>query len=351
MEDQTWPARPIYSRRRILALGGAAAAAAAILAACGSDDDASDATTAPAGDTAAPRGDTTAAPVDTAAPTPDRDRRRRPRPPAAGGSNAAKFGGGGGDGTVKIGFTAPLTGPLAGFGEANPFILEGINKLDCRRHHARRQVVQGRDHPERRRVQQRHRGLAGRRADPRRRGRHDAGHRHTGDDQPGRRPVRGQRCAVPQHAWRRGSRTSSAAAATRPTGFDWTYHFFWGAEQLVGVFVEHVGHRSTPTRRSVCCAPTIPTATRSPIAKTGFPAGAAAAGYTHGRPRPLRDADRRLQQHHRAVQGRRRRDRRRHPDPARLRHLLDAGQPAGLQPEADHDGQGRAVLVGGRGPR
>ena len=21
-------------------------------------------------------------------------------------------------------------------------------------------------------------------------------------------------------------------------GFDWTYHFFWGAEQLVGVFVD-----------------------------------------------------------------------------------------------------------------
>ena len=57
MEDQTWPAKPIYSRRRILALGGAAAAAAAILAACGSDDDASDATTAPAGDTTAPAPD------------------------------------------------------------------------------------------------------------------------------------------------------------------------------------------------------------------------------------------------------------------------------------------------------
>ena len=39
------------------------------------------------------------------------------------------------------------------------------------------------------------------------------------------------------------------------------------------------GASSTPTRPSVCCAPTIPTATRWPIAKTGFPAGAAAAGY------------------------------------------------------------------------
>ena len=44
--------------------------------------------------------------------------------PAAGGGNAAKFGGGGGDGTVKIGFTVPLTGALAGFGEANAFIVD-----------------------------------------------------------------------------------------------------------------------------------------------------------------------------------------------------------------------------------
>ena len=54
------------------------------------------------------------------------------------------------------------------------------------------------------------------------------------------------------------------------------------------------GTRSTPTRRSACCAPTIPTATPSPMPTTGFPAGAAAGGYTRGRPRSLRGADRRL---------------------------------------------------------
>ncbi len=66
---------------------------------------------------------------DTAAPTPTETVAVNTTAPATGGTNAAKFGGGGGDGTVKIGFTAPLTGPLAGFGEANTFILEGINKL------------------------------------------------------------------------------------------------------------------------------------------------------------------------------------------------------------------------------
>src|SRR5690606_38576688 len=43
--------------------------------------------------------------------------------------NAIRFGGGGGDGMVRIGFTAPLTGALAGFGEANDFILADIRNL------------------------------------------------------------------------------------------------------------------------------------------------------------------------------------------------------------------------------
>ena len=129
MDEQIWPATPVYGRRRILVLGGGAAAAA-FLAACGSDE----ATPAPAGDTTptpaggtnttqpatdgtpAPAGDTTVASGGTA-------------PAPAGGTNAAKFGGGGGDGTVKIGFTAPLTGPLGGFGEANDFILAGVKAL------------------------------------------------------------------------------------------------------------------------------------------------------------------------------------------------------------------------------
>ena len=127
MEDETWPVRPIFSRRRVLALGGAAAAAA-ILAACGSDSKNSAATNAPAGGTAAGATGTTAGtPATTAAAG---GTAAANTTAAAGGSgNAAQFGGGGGDGTVKIGFTAPLTGPLAGFGEANAFILDGINKL------------------------------------------------------------------------------------------------------------------------------------------------------------------------------------------------------------------------------
>ena len=116
MEEQTWPARPIYSRRRVLALGGAAVAAA-ILAACGNDDNDSsgrhdgargrhDRRVHRRHDSGHGRHDARA-PTDTAAvDTHGTD--------AAGGTNAAKFGGGGGDGTLKIGFTAPLTGAAGG---------------------------------------------------------------------------------------------------------------------------------------------------------------------------------------------------------------------------------------------
>ena len=39
------------------------------------------------------------------------------------------FGGGGGDGTIKIGYVTPRTGPLAPFGAADEFILAGVEEL------------------------------------------------------------------------------------------------------------------------------------------------------------------------------------------------------------------------------
>ena len=108
-DDQ--PMRPVVSRRMVLAMGGGAAVAA-FLASCSSDTNDTEATTGETtGTTGAPSGggDTTM--------------------PSGGGANAAVFGGGGGDGTIKIGFTAPVTGALAGFGEANDFILGQMNEL------------------------------------------------------------------------------------------------------------------------------------------------------------------------------------------------------------------------------
>jgi branched-chain amino acid transport system substrate-binding protein len=278
MEDQTWPARPIYSRRRILALGGAAAAAAAILAACGSDDDASDATTAPAGDTAAPTGDTTA-PVDTASPTPTETVAvQSTSAPAAGNGNAAKFGGGGGDGTVKIGFTAPLTGPLAGFGEANAFILEGINKL------AADGIMLG-DKSYKVEIIQKDVESSSDTAASR------AGELILDDAVDLMLAIATPEMINPvaDQCEANGVPCLSTLAPWQPyflgrggdpaVGFDWTYHFFWGAEQLVGVFVDMWNTIDTNKKVGLLC-PNDPDGNALASPDTGFPAGAKAAGYT-----------------------------------------------------------------------
>jgi branched-chain amino acid transport system substrate-binding protein len=275
MEDQTWPARPIYSRRRILALGGAAAAAAAILAACGSDDDAAS-TTAAAGGTGAPV-DTTAAP-DTAAPTPSETVAVNTTAPSAGGSNAAKFGGGGGDGTVKIGFTAPLTGALAGFGEANPFILDGINKLTADG------IMLG-DKSYKIEIIQKDVESSSDTAASR------AGELILDEAVDLMLAIATPEMINPvaDQCEANGVPCLSTLAPWQPyflgrggdpaKGFDWTYHFFWGAEQLVGVFVDMWNTVDTNKKVGLLC-PNDPDGNALASPDTGFPAGAGAAGYT-----------------------------------------------------------------------
>jgi branched-chain amino acid transport system substrate-binding protein len=276
MEDQTWPARPIYSRRHILALGGAAAAAA-ILAACGSDDESTDGTAAPAGDTAGSSADTTAAP-DTAAPTPSETVAVNTTAPAAGGSNAAKFGGGGGDGTVKIGFTAPLTGALAGFGEANSFILEGINKLTADG------LMLG-DKSYKVEIIQKDVESSSDTAASR------AGELILDDAVDVMLAIATPEMINPvaDQCEANGVPCLSTLAPWQPyflgrggdpaVGFDWTYHFFWGAEQLVGVFVDMWNTVETNKKVGLLC-PNDPDGNALASPETGFPAGATAAGYT-----------------------------------------------------------------------
>ena len=86
--------RAPIGRRKFLALSGGGIAAA-ILAACSKSDSATTDTTATA-ETTAPATDT------------------------------GITGGGGADGTIKIGYVSPATGPLAAFASADAFIFEGI---------------------------------------------------------------------------------------------------------------------------------------------------------------------------------------------------------------------------------
>ena len=275
MEDQTWPERPIYSRRRILALGGAAAAAAAFLAACGSDSKSSDATSAPGG-TSAPAG-TTGAPADTAAPTPTETVVVQTSAPAAGSGNAAKFGGGGGDGTVKIGFTVPLTGGLAGFGEANPFILDAVHKLTADGimlgdKSYKVEIIQ-------KDVESNSDTAASR-----------AGELINDDAVDMMLAIATPEMINPvaDQCEANGVPCLSTLAPWQPyffgrggdpaVGFDWTYHFFWGADQLVAVFGDMWGSVDTNKTVGLLC-PNDPDGNALADPKTGFPAGIAAGGY------------------------------------------------------------------------
>jgi branched-chain amino acid transport system substrate-binding protein len=116
------PPQPDFSRRRFLALSGGALSAL-ILAACGSSgSSSSDTTAAPAPDTAAPD---TAAPTETSAAAPETSG-AAPTETSAAGAPGGLTGGGGGDGTIKIGYVTPSTGPLAPFAASDEFILGGI---------------------------------------------------------------------------------------------------------------------------------------------------------------------------------------------------------------------------------
>src|SRR3954468_5771131 len=291
MEEQTWPARPIFSRRRVLAMGGAAAAAA-FLAACGSDNNDTAATAGPAGNTtAAATGDTTGATVGSAPSATDTAAGSTAAPTSSGaGKNAAKFGGGGGDGTLKIGFTAPLTGALAGFGEANPFILDAINKL------AKDGLMIG-DKSYAVQIVQKDVESNSDTAASR------AGELITDDEVDLMLSIATPEMINPvaDQCEANGVPCLSTLAPWQPyffgrggdpaKGFDWTYHFFWGAEQLVAVFADMWDSVQTNKVVGLLCA-NDPDGNALADPATGFPAGAKAAGYTvvdPGRFQPLSD--------------------------------------------------------------
>ena len=100
---------------------------------------------------------------------------------------------------IKIGHVSPRTGPLAGFGEADTFILEQVRGILGKGLSRRRQDLSGADHQQGQPVERQPRLRSRLRADPRRQGRP---HRRLGDarhHQSGRRPGRGQRGALHHH--------------------------------------------------------------------------------------------------------------------------------------------------------
>jgi branched-chain amino acid transport system substrate-binding protein len=107
--------RPGLSRRQFLGTATAlGVGGAAFLAGCGSDDggSSSDTTSGGADTTAGGGAETTAG-----------------TSPGTSGGSGGLTGGGGGDGTIKLGYVTPQTGPLAAFGESDAFVLGGLREL------------------------------------------------------------------------------------------------------------------------------------------------------------------------------------------------------------------------------
>jgi branched-chain amino acid transport system substrate-binding protein len=103
-------------RRRFLALS-VGSVAAAVLAACSKDKSGSATTQAP--DTTGAATETTGGGTETSA-APET---------TAGGTAGGLTGGGGADGTIKIGYVSPKTGALAAFGAADEYVVTGINEF------------------------------------------------------------------------------------------------------------------------------------------------------------------------------------------------------------------------------
>lgn len=260
--NESEPMRPVFSRRMVLAMGGGAAVAA-FLAACSSDSGDTDTTDA-TGTTAGGGGDTTT-----------------PGTGSMGGGgtgNAAKFGGGGGDGTVKIGFTAPVTGALAGFGEANEFILGQIEEL------VKDGIMLGdksyaveiifKD------VESNSDTAAARASEL---------ILDEGVDLILSIATPEMINPVADQCEANGVPCLSTLAPWQPyffgrggdpaAGFNWTYHFFWGADQLGGVFGEMWDSIETNKVVGLLCG-NDPDGNALADPATGFPAVAAAGGYT-----------------------------------------------------------------------
>ena len=236
------------SRREFLKIAGAAGAAVGLgagmgglLAACGEEEESTTTSAAESTTTTAAATTTSAAATTTTSGEPATGRE------------------------IKIGFVAPLTGGLASFGVADRYCLERWEEL----------VVDGwdcgdgkttPDHvlPSGQSVRHQPGFAGGRRPDPEREDRHHDGRLHTGDGQPGGRPVRGERHPLLQQ------RRAVAGLLLRPRR-QRRHAVQVDLPPLLGSRGPHrrlpgrLGADQTPTRSSALCGRTTRTGTRSPI--------------------------------------------------------------------------------------
>jgi branched-chain amino acid transport system substrate-binding protein len=213
-------------RRRFLALS-AGSIAAAVLAACSKDDSGGATTQAP--DTTSGGTDTSAA-TETSAGT---DTSAVPETTAGG-----LTGGGGGDGTIKIGYVSPKTGSLAPFGAADEYVVTAISEfvkdgllVGGKSYTVEILVEDSESNPDTAAAK------AAKLIDE------DAvdlilvsSTPETTNPVSDTAEASGVPCistVAPWQPWLIGRGGAPGADAS----FDWTYHFFWGLEDVIGTFV------------------------------------------------------------------------------------------------------------------
>ena len=288
MEDQTWPERPIYSRRRVLALGGAAAAAAAILAACGSDSSKSDATTCGSGRhdrrqplTPRPR----PRPPRQPPATPSQSTPRQRRPEAATPPRSAEVAA-----TARSRSASPRRSPARWPASARPTTSSstGINKLVADG------IMLGDKSYKVEIIQKDVESSSDTAASK-------AGELIIDDGVDLMLAIATPEMINPvaDQCEANGVPCLSTLAPWQPyffgrggdpaKGFDWTYHFFWGAEQLVGVFVDMWDTIDTNKTVGLLC-PNDPDGNALADARDRLSRRRHGGGLHGRRPRPLRDA-------------------------------------------------------------
>ena len=249
--------------------------------------------------------------------------------------------------TIKIGMVSPSTGPIAAFGEADQFVLAGVRKAL-----GDGIMVAGEKHP----VEIIYKDSQ---SNPNRASEVAAqlinndridfmvasSTSDTTNPVSDQCELNGVPCVTsddPWQSWFFGRRGNPAK------GFEWTYHFFWGFDQVGNTFADM--WLTLPTNKKLGTMFTNdPDGIAANDEKHGLPALFKSKGFDVHNLGTLPAALRRLHRaDHRAEEGRVR-GVLRHLQPAAIRDLLDPVRPAGL-PAEDHDAaEGAAVSDRRRG--
>jgi len=255
----------LIDRRRFLqiAAGGAAVIAVSVIEAC-----------SPAA-TAAPTAPATPAPATPGAATPNATLAATSGPVITPVASSAATGR-----TIKIGYVSPKTGPLAGFAEADDFIIAGAQKA-----FGAGLTVGGTTYPIQIITQDTQSDSA--------RAASVAGDLITNDqidvmlvastpdttnpvaDQCEANGVPCISTVAPWQPYFFGRQKDPA----NPVPFTWTYHFFWGLEDIISVFLDMWSQVSV-AKKVGGIFPNDPDGNAWGDAKNGFPPAFAAAGYT-----------------------------------------------------------------------